>query len=116
MDQQVRCSVFVEIGRRATHRRHRGVVEQPFSFEYKWSITWAGVGRRRDNHAVAARIDEAQIVRQTIAVDVVESHSGASRRYPAGDTIQTWIDRSDRLVRKSRDFRQRTLTKLKTAR
>src|SRR5262249_9647819 len=39
MDQQVHCPVFVEIGRRTTHRRHRGAVEQLTGFEYEWLIT-----------------------------------------------------------------------------
>src|ERR1044072_989799 len=99
VDQQVHTSVFIEITGNASHRRHdRGIVKSR-RIEDEWFITISRARCRRDHYLVSSRIHAAEIVWQTITIKIVEGDTSTGGRHPSGDTSQTWVHNSDRLVR-----------------
>ncbi len=93
IDQDVDQTVFVDIRRQAAHRcRHGRDVDQRARLEIERRIAIPGPGRRRHDHPVCARVDIANIVGQTIAIEVVQRDRCAGRRDPGGDPLQARMD------------------------
>ena len=81
VDQEVHPAVLVEVARQAAHRRHGPrVVGQRRGIEGEHGVAGAGARHRLHQHLVDPRVDRADVVRQAVAVEVVERHRRRRRR------------------------------------
>src|SRR5262249_49165319 len=85
VNQDIYQTVFIEVPGQAAHWSHGGRIEgERRRVEHEGLVAVRGARNRGDGHEVGPRINVADVVRQTIPVEVIERYGGADRGDPAG--------------------------------
>ena len=110
VDEQVEPPVGVEVPREAAHRRRRPrVVGQRRRVKRERLVARARGRRRRHRHAVRPRVDETDVVRKAVPVEIRERDRRADRRDPPGDRAKRRLHGPDALDRRRRHGERQAL-------
>src|SRR5688500_1740410 len=98
VDEQVETPVFIQIAGHTTHWRHRGrVVRQRAEIEAARNMASACSRSWSNDDHVLSGVDVADVVGQTVAVEIAEGSGCTDGRDPGSDIFQFRMDVSNLL-------------------